>query len=183
MVNVSATPKVTDEEIAQAANILSRLEAGFLPFPIFIQAARLVVLSIIELVPLRFGANGAVEVLLLPRATDDVLWPGMTCTPGTVVRPTDSQENYREAFERIFKDELKISTAAEPVYVGHLYHRTRRGSESARIHYVELAQAPTGQFFDVEHLPDTTIESHIPVIKMAAECFRAHRLSPASADE
>jgi hypothetical protein len=180
VINVSSTPNVTEEEIVQAADILSRLEAGFLPFPIFIQAARLVVLSIIELVPLRLGTNGTVEVLLLPRATDDVLWPGMTCTPGTVVRPTDSQENYHEAFERIFKDELKIGMAAEPVYVGHLYHRTRRGAESARIHYVELGQQTDGQFFDVENLPGNTVESHVPIIKMAAECFRAHKM-PSSA--
>jgi hypothetical protein len=56
---MTRTQDVTDDEIQQAAKILRKLEPGYLPFPIFIEAARLVTFSIVELLPYRRNANVA----------------------------------------------------------------------------------------------------------------------------
>lgn len=98
----------------QLAALLSSMEPGFLPYDIFVQIARLVVLSIIEFVPLRKNKNGNIEVLLLSRGMDDPIWPGELHTPGTVVRPTDTQGGMYLAFERILDDELKGAKVSAP---------------------------------------------------------------------
>lgn len=47
-----------DEEVTQAAGLLSKLQSGFLPFSIFHRITRLTVLPVVEVVPLRLLAEG-----------------------------------------------------------------------------------------------------------------------------
>lgn len=54
-------------EEKQLVSLLSALKAGFLPYEVFVEIARLVVLSIIEFVPLRLNEKGETQVLLLSR--------------------------------------------------------------------------------------------------------------------
>jgi hypothetical protein len=164
---MTRTQDVTDDEIQQAAKILRKLEPGYLPFPIFIEAARLVTFSIVELLPYRRNANGTVEVLLLRREEDDTLWPNMWHNPGAVIRPTDV--SVEEVIDRIFVEELGTQRVGHTIeYLGSLHHRTRRGAEHASVYAVEIkSQPPCGTFFPLNQLPPDTIESHIQVAQMA----------------
>lgn len=64
----------TPEEVEVAAELLSKVQPGYLPFPIFKEISRLVVRSSIELVPFR-TRNGKTEVFLTQRPQDDHYWP------------------------------------------------------------------------------------------------------------
>ncbi len=162
-------------EEKQLADLLSKLEPGFLPYEIFVQIARLVVLSIIEFVPLRTN-NGVVEVLLLEREPDDDIWPGEVHTPGTVVRPTDSSGDIYKAFERIRQDELKGIKISNGHFVGTQLHSSRRGMEHAQIFWVEVYEDPiVGTFYPVNELPPNMMESQIDFIKLAVNSYQSER--------
>lgn len=170
MAEVVTNTPISDEEISQVASLLSRFEPGFLPLPIFLEITRLTVASIVELVPLSLN-NGKVEVFLIQREDSDQLWPGEWHNPGTVVRATDTPGSYTDALQRIFRDELNTQYH-EPTFVAPLLHKTRRGSESARIYWVELDQTPpAGQYFPINALPADTIQSHRKVAELAAHNF------------
>jgi isopentenyldiphosphate isomerase len=166
---------VSDEEIEEATRILSKFEPGYMPFPLFLALTRLVVHSIIEIVPVRYNEKGTLEVLLLQRDKDDILWPSMWHNPGCVVLATDLPEGDEAAFRRIAQNELDMNPEnLKPVYVSHLVHRTRRGAESAKIFFAELTTIPkNGSFFAADALPDGTIESHVPIIMTAVAQYRA----------
>jgi hypothetical protein len=160
-------------EIEQLTQLLKKLEPGFLPLDVFMQIARLTVLSIIEFVPMRMN-DGKVEVLLLSREADDPLWPNELHVPGTVIRPTDTEGNIYKAFERILNDELKGTESSSPHYVGSNLHPSKRGMEQAQIYWVEVTGEPTiGQFHVVDELPSNVIESQLNFIKLAAKSFAA----------
>ena len=155
----------------QLVDLLGQLEPGYLPLDIFIQIARLAALSIVEFVPLR-TKNGKLEVLLLARGSDDAIWPGELHTPGTVIRPTDTQESMSEVFDRILKDELGGTQTSEPHYVSSLLHKSRRGTEHAQIYWVEVLDEPkAGKFYQLDNLPAIIIESQVSFINEAANDF------------
>lgn len=161
----------TDQKML--VRLLKQLEPGFLPYEIFEQVARLAALSIIEFVPLRTGKDGKVEVLLLERAPDDPIWPGMVHSPGTVIRPGDTEGTMYKAFERIVKDELNGTAISNPYYVGSLLHKSRRGTEHAQIYWVEVLGEPrVGTFYPVDELPDNLVESQPKFIKLAAKSYQ-----------
>lgn len=155
--------------------LLAKLEPGFLPYGIFVQIARLVVLSIIEFVPLRLN-NSKVEVLLLERSMEDPIWPGQLHTPGTVIRPTDTEGKIYLAFERILKDELQGTSVSEPHYVGSSLHKSKRGMEQAQIFWVEVLETPkVGKFYEVDALPPEFMESQSKFVRQAANSFLAFK--------
>lgn len=172
---VRQTP-ITDEEIATAKNMLTKLEPGFLPFDIFMEVSRLVTLSIVEIVPLR-KREGIIEVLLTKRDADDPFWPNMLHTPGVVVRPTDEEGSYVSAFRRILDDELAlVGLNGTPQYVQSTLHKSRRCMEDAKIFYVEVTGQPmTGTFYDAMNLPETIIDSQIDFIQAAVHRFQTDK--------
>jgi hypothetical protein len=166
---------MTHEDIQTTADLLKRLQPGFLPYPIFEQVARLVALPIVEFIPLRKGLDGATEVLLVARDADDPFWPNMLHTPGTVVRATDLHKGDQDdwqAFERILKDEMKGTKVGPPQYVGSIFHDSKRGAELAQIYWVEvLEEARVGVFYDITALPMQLMDSQIAFIVQAAADF------------
>lgn len=161
----------------QLVNLLKELEPGYLPYDIFVEFARLNTLSIIEFVPLRINDTGEVEVLLLSRGHEDKIWPNQLHTPGTVIRPTDTEGEMYVAFERIFKDELLGTKLSPPHYVGSLLHKSRRGTEHAQIYWVEILEPPrTGEFYPINKLPASLIESQEKFINLASKNFQSSRI-------
>jgi hypothetical protein len=159
---------MTEAEIKATAQLLKKLEPGFLPFDIFVQIARLVALPIIEFVPLRLNARGQTEVLLIER---EDYWPWGLHTPGTVVRATDVGGKVYQAFERV-KAELQGTSISDPHYVGSNLHKSHRGAEQAQIFWVEVLGEPTiGEFHLVDTLPPRTMDSQVRFIKQAAKSF------------
>ncbi|HUC88281.1 MAG TPA: hypothetical protein VMR95_03990 [Candidatus Binatia bacterium] len=162
---------MTDKDVDITTSLLKQLEPGFLPYDIFIEFARLAVLSIVEVVPFRYS-NGAVEVLLLKRRKDDAIWPNKLHNPGTVVRPTDASLT-EEAFSRIVNDELNGTKISEPQFVKNLFRTTIRGKENVQLFWVEVLDAPKeGSFYSVDNLPDNLIAAQAELILTAAQYFR-----------
>ena len=163
------------EELDQLTELLAKLEPGYLPYPVFEQVARLVALPIIEIIPLRVGQDGKIEVLLLDRGPEDPLWPNMLHTPGTVVRATDVHDKNNQdwgAFQRIFHDELADTAVSAPHYVGSMFHQSKRGSEQAQLYWVEVTEEPQkGTFYDTNNLPETLITSQVTFIGLATKNF------------
>jgi hypothetical protein len=173
---------LSESEINQTAELLARVPAGFLPFLIFRQVARLAVFSIIEIVPLRMDADGKVEVLLLKRGEEKQdwpeLWPGILHTPGTVLRPTDELGLYEAAFSRILHDELHgVELAGAPQYVYNILHHNKRGTESAQVFIVEVIGDPKiGAFYPADELPNTIMLSQLDFIPTAVRAFKERRM-------
>lgn len=164
------------EDVRVAASILANLQPGFLPLDIFLQIARLVVLTIVEVVPLRLDANGEVEVLLIERPQDDPYWAGRWHTPGTVVLADEGEAGFDKALERIKIKELDGAEATAAVFVEHRLHRSRRGMENASVYWAEVTSpSAVGQFFPLAKLPPNTIESQFEFIESAAKHFLRHK--------
>ena len=162
---------MTKEETNKLVELLKQIEPGFLNFDVFVQIARLVVLSIIEFVPLRIKGD-KIEVLLLSRGGDDPIWPNELHVPGTVIRPTDNENKIYMAFDRIINDELGGTKMSEPYFVGSILHKSKRGSEHAQVYWVEVLEKPkVGKFYPVDELPDNLIESQTKFIKQASKSF------------
>ncbi len=163
-----------DDEIEKLVSLLSKLEPGFVPYPIFVEISRIVALPILEVIPLRLN-NNAVEVLLLEREETDAIWAGILHTPGTVIRATDKPKHKGDnwpALQRIFDDELKNSKISHPYYVGSIFHESKRGAEQAQLYWVEVLGEPmVGSFYKVDDLPPITMTSQIDFIRQAANSF------------
>ena len=164
-----------DQSLRQVVTLLKKYEPGFLPYDLFVQLARLTVLSIIEFVPVRIK-DGKVQILLLDRGPKDPIWPNTLHTPGTVIRPTDTSEDFSHVFDRIISDELQDTKAGEPVYVDNILHQSTRGTEQAQVFWVELFEEPKiGTFYDYDNLPTHTMESQLDFIALAATHFKRHK--------
>ena len=167
-----ANTEPTAEEIAFAVSILRRLKPGFLPKELFIELTRLMTTSIVEVVPMR-RVNGKAQILLLQRPEDDPNWPGMLHTPGTVVRPTDSEEGIAGPISRIYKDELNLDEWQEPVFVGPILHKVNRGTEMSTVFYLDMSDADIteGTWYDSDNLPDNIVDTQIEFINESLEKF------------
>lgn len=167
---------INTQELTTLNNLLHQLAPGFLPYEIFVEIARLAALSIIEFVPLRLTNSDTVEVLLLVRDEADPIWPGELHTPGTVIRPTDTEGNIYLAFERILSDELKNTAVSPPCFVGSILHKSKRGTEHAQIYWVEvMGQPKVGCFYPVDALPENLMKSQTKFIRQAVKNYRQSR--------
>ena len=164
---------LTPEEISALTALLAKLQPGLLPLPVFLEIARINVLSIVEIVPLRMH-EGKVQILLLQRGADDKHWPSMMHFPGVVVLANDELGSYLSAFRRIVHNELAdVELAGSPHYFQTYFRKTRRGAENSTVFYVEVAGEPTvGQFYDINALPANLVPDEAGVIQGAARAFR-----------
>lgn len=174
------------DEVVTAAAILAKFEQGQLPYPIFLQLARLATISTVELVPIRDTTNGP-EVLLLQRPEGD-MWEHEWHVPGTVLVPGqqfDHEHDFSVELDRLIGEngELKSGVTAvnDPVLIATDRRRTRRGDEMSAIHYVEVAGEPAvGEFFPIEGFPENVpehgvIDHHVAFIQRAVKRFIADR--------
>ncbi len=162
----SPSPK----EIEWAANTLSRLPRGFLPLSIFHEVTRLVVTPTVELAPLR-EKDGALQVLLTQRPDDDKYWPGEWHIPGAVVLSSDEEGSFDSVINRIIAKELhgKVPMNTVPKLAQQVFHDIPRGKELDHVYYfktdVEDKDLIEGRFFDVNDLPENTIDFHVSMIR------------------
>jgi len=161
-------------EIKTAVEILEKLEPGVLPFELFHQIARLYVTPIIEIVPLKKHASGEITTILLQRDDDDPVWPGMMHTPGTVVRASDTEGTFVDAFARILEDELRgLEVAQNPQLVSYEFHQVQRGRELALVFFVEYVGQPKyGTEVSINELSDEVIDTQLEFIGKAVDIFK-----------
>ena len=170
------TAEVSDDEIANLADLLARLEPGFLPFKIFHQIARLVTMPIVELVPLRVMDRGNVQVLLLKREADDPVWPNQLHVPGTVIRSSDTSGSFADPLQRVITKELAGTRTSEPTFVKSILHHSGRGMEASQIFWVEVQGEPReGTFYDADALPPNIVRSQLDFIPDAVADFKARK--------
>lgn len=171
-----ADNSITENEIKIVTEILKKLEPGLLPFPIFLEIARLYVSCIVEVVPL-YDNNGKIQVLLQEREMSDPVWGGKLHTPGTVLRANDKAESFESAFDRILNKELQgVSVVGQPVFVETIFHQVLRGRELALIFYVELESndvSHLGKLYDVKKIPKEIVDTQIAFINDAVNKFVA----------
>jgi hypothetical protein len=175
-----------DSPLLQAASYLKTLQPGRVPEEIFLQFARLMVISVIELVPLRINTAGEVEVLLLQRPKGDV-WSEQWHVPGTLILATDKldeRDDYEQPMQRLLGvgGELAgIAIQGNPIEIETERRKTLRGDELAVIHYVEIAGEPTvGKFFALKDYPHNVpqpgiVPHHNAFVRRAAERFVADK--------
>lgn len=161
------------EELRTTVLNLKKLSPGELPLSLFLEIARLAVLTAIEFVPLRQKENGVVEVLLIQREIDDPNWPGMLHTPGTILRACDQVGSFKNAFDRISQELSQPSNISEPVFVKNIFQHTTRGSVSALVFWVELnEEVESGHFYPSDSLPKSIVVSQLEFIQDAVEAFK-----------
>ena len=165
--------ELKSSEIDTVVKILKKLEPGVLPFELFHQIARLYLTPIIEIVPLKKHKSGKITTILLKRDDDNPVWPGMMHTPGTVVRASDTEGTFVDAFARILVDELcDLEIVHDPKLVGYEFHQVKRGREVALIFFVEyLERSNCGAETAVDELPENMVDTQLKFIEKAVNLF------------
>lgn len=163
--------QISEQETKTLVELLRKCQPGNLPREVFEVMGSLMVYTAIELIPLRQTQRG-VEVLLLPRDDDDPVWPSMLHTTGTIVRPSD--EDFSDAFERLFKSELPDVPQTVPNFVGTFIRKNARGRVICFEYWLEVETEPSiGKFYSVDDLPDNFIPEQKELLRNAVVAFTA----------
>ncbi|HUC90211.1 MAG TPA: NUDIX hydrolase [Patescibacteria group bacterium] len=167
---MNAKSELSQGEVQKTAALLSKLEPGYLPQPIFDQVCRVMTVATLQIIPFRVAANGTLEVLLIPREGDALFWPGMWHNPGTMVRATDTLES---AMKRLLNDEMGgITVETPPVFAESRLHTCDRGKEMLQIYWAKVKGTPkVGEFFKVNDLPKNIVWSEAEVVNRAVEIY------------
>lgn len=169
----------SEEEVANAADVIRRLPKGHLPYQLFMAVASKVVTPTLELLVIQDkGTN--VEILLTRRPDDDKYWPGQWHVPGTVIRSTDIEGSFDSCINRILTDELAGSvTIAKPIFVSLEFWEVERGREIDQLFYVNVVnskQLPeNARFFPINKLPENLMRHHSEVIDKIIERYKEDR--------
>ena len=162
---------MNDEEIHQAKELLSKLEPGYLPEPLFHEFTRLSVSGILELVPIRRNQSNEIEVLVLERKADDPHWPGMLHTPGTILRPTDT-DDFSSAIERVFKEINRNFEDHSVKNVATVFHTVNRGKELSVVFATEIKDSKESDtWIKLSAIDSHIVETQIEFVKKAVELF------------
>lgn len=160
---------MTDQETQQLIELLEKVPAGYLPEGVFVNIARLAVLTAIEFVPLRYN-QGKIEVLLLPRPSTDPIWPNLLHTPGTILRSTDN--SFEDAFKRLCEEEIGVTGNHKIIFTQNSIDKGQRGSAVLFEHILIMDEPPlNGKFYDVQNLPENVIPEMKDLIYRAAKQF------------
>ncbi len=146
---------LSNKEIHLLVELLDRCQPGRLLPEVFEAVGRIIVSPAVEFIPLRKKGNH-IEVLLLKRPSDDIIWPSMLHTPGTVLRPSD--KSFEDAFKRLLEDELVGIKTDLPVFMGAHISSNKRGRCLLLEHLVVVNEEPVaGTFYRIDDLPDKFI--------------------------
>jgi hypothetical protein len=160
-----------DSKPEDIARLLNEYTPGFLPEPLFVSIARLVVLSAVEFIPLRTKPNGEIEVLLFKRPSTDPVWPNKLHSPGTMLRPID--KSLFDAFDRLFSDELRLSDPVNPIFVGTYLTHHKRGSIATFEYVIPITkEVSEGKFYSINKLPENFITEQKEMVLRAAEKYK-----------
>lgn len=160
-------------QISTIKKLLNNQSPGYLPYQLFIEFSKFMVVPIIELIPLCKNTNSEIKVLLLKRSSDDPFWPSKLHTPGTIVRVED--HSLKDAFDRV-KNEIGTTTKI-PTLFQNYYRTSERSKEVAMCYWIELneQEATNGEWYKVNDLPTNIVNNQIDLIQKAVELFEKER--------
>lgn len=172
---------LSNYEIHDIVQKLKKIKPGLLPLELFSQFCRLKVTITIEVVPLCFGPDNQVYVVLFNRGPDDLWWPNEFHTPGTCLYDGDIPKNQwglpTKAFDRLKKTELKgIKLINQPIFINNHNRQTNRGPESVHVYIQEVDyKSAKSHLFPVNKLPKNMMAHQIPMIQKCAEIFKSSK--------
>jgi len=161
-------------------SILGKWKGGVLSDQLFTTISKMT--PQISAIIVVFRKNGDIlETLLLPRPSDDPLWPGMLNLPGKMFRSVDFKRDDKNPtngpLERIQNDELKIKFLEVPKFAGIAFQNTKRGPIMVLVHiaYVPIEFNGNGDWVwrDINKLADSKdmIETEMDAIKVALKAI------------
>lgn len=181
---------ITAKKEDLVVEILGKLDPKELPPRLFHAVERITALTAIETVFLR-ERKGQLEVLLLKRSDNDLYYPGMWHSPGSILRGDDDPEraritgnsfeilklkgfliNYWKPFLRILDGELGVWFAQSPKFVGTMLYATPRGLEHGVVFLCECDREPKkGTWYSLDRLPENMVAHHHELIRTAVDAF------------
>lgn len=168
---------LNEEEILQLTGLLSRLEPGRQPFPIFKELTRITTVPVIELVSFIEDGEDELGVLLTRRDDTDMFWPNQLHVPGTIILATDEKEGYDSSLKRLRDSEMQqYDLRTEPEFVTNVHRQTARGSEAVVVYAASLYNdIPRDEIYPVNNLPLDVIDVHVPLIEFTVDHFRSNK--------
>jgi len=183
---MSEVPHPTEEEIVAAARTLEAAfdpETGRHPAELFYATSKTVPRSTVELAIFSVDKQ---QVLLTPRESDDPHFPKMWHLPGVMLVTADTEGTYPDAIDNAAVralDELEGTRVTSllrlsPEYVNQPPRKGPRGVEIPVLYGgLLIPERPNvGQMFDVDDLPESLYEHHIPLVPA---CQEAMYIAPA----
>ncbi len=134
-----------DEKVV---SILNKWKGGPLSDKLFTSVSKLTP-QIATIIVVFRKTDNVLETLLLPRPSDDPLWPNMLNLPGKMFRNVDFKRDDKNPvngpLERIQKDELKTEFKKEDIkFAGLAFQSTLRGPIMVLVHTVFVAEDFSG---------------------------------------
>lgn len=168
------------EEDSQLVHLLTKCTGKTYSQKVFIELTRLTPQTVIEVVILRMH-NNVIETLLIPRPADDIIWSGMSHTPGSPLRNVDFEVSATNpashAFKRIEK-EVKVPFVKTPILAEMLFRQGDRGNEAVIVYITELSSQctipNTSYWVPIDKLDKDKkfIQSQLDHVKLAANFYR-----------
>lgn len=169
------------------ARYLESLQPGFLPYPTFLQLARLAVLPTVEVGFVRPSdeSEDGTELILTQRPANDAHWPSQWHVPGSAIRaddPITHEHDHDAVVSRVLAEVGgDVEIIGEPKQYDVVRRRGLRGSEiTLRLLAVVEGEPERGRFFDADTIlrdpPEGGfVETHEAAIESVAEAYRALR--------
>lgn len=165
----------------KVVSILKKWRGGPLSNQLFTVLAGMLPQPSVVAVILRRRRN--LEVLLVPRPSDDIVWPGMLNLPGQQFRVADFHREdgnpLNGPWERIQNNELKAKFTDKPEFSGISLHLDDRGPQIVFVYLIRIKPAsdfsPSGEWVEVEKLKEMKnfIQSELKSIAVALDFYTA----------
>lgn len=179
-----------EQQKAILLDMINELPEGRKDYDVFLALAEKMVLTCIEVTPLRTNPEtGKTEVLLTQRPDGDQ-WAGQWHVPGAVILSSDdanaSPEEggpYKDAIERVLGGELSnsLQPIGAPQEIRTEFRDTPRSKELTVVTYVEVEGEPTTGVFvpveDIEKNSNNIIEHQVQFIIDCAHDYEAKKAS------
>ena len=168
----------TDDD-EKVISILKKWKGGPLSDQLFTILAGMIPSSGVATVILQRSRD--LEILLLPRPTNDIVWPGMLNLPGKQFRSADFHRRDNNPLngplERIRSDEIKTKFIGNPKFAGVSLHSDKRGPQVVLVYLAKIKSSSesVGKWYPVNRLKDMKdfVQSELKSIDVALDFYNS----------